>query len=87
MSSGRLSVLAAAREAPDRLALIAKGRPYTFEELGLAVRSAAGWLTGRLEQEGGRIESWEPRLGMDTGPPGAPVVAVVAERRPALWAS
>jgi len=80
VSSGRLSVLAAAREAPDRLALIAKGRPYTFEELGRAVRSAAGWLTGRLEQEGGRIESWEPRLGMDTGPPRAPVVAVVAER-------
>ncbi len=80
MSSGRLSVLAAAREAPDRLALIAKDRPYTFEELGRAVRSAAGWLTGRLEQEGGTIESWEPRPGIDTGPPRTPVVAVVAER-------
>lgn len=80
MSSGRLSVLAAAGEAPDRLALIAKDRPYTFEELGRAVRSAAGWLTGRLEQAGGTIESWEPRPGIDAGPFGAPVVAVVAER-------
>jgi O-succinylbenzoic acid--CoA ligase len=44
-----LSILAAAREAPDRPALIAGDRVVRYEELAGSVRSALGWIARRLD--------------------------------------
>jgi O-succinylbenzoic acid--CoA ligase len=67
MNGGGLSVQAAALEAPDRLALIAADRAYTFAELAASASGVAAWLNARLAEQ--------------PGSPSRPV-AVVASRDP-----
>jgi O-succinylbenzoic acid--CoA ligase len=67
MNGGELSVRAAALEAPDRLALIAEDRAYTFAELAVSASGVAAWLRARLAEQ----------PGSEGGP-----VAVVARREP-----
>jgi O-succinylbenzoic acid--CoA ligase len=67
MNGGELSVRAAALEAPDRLALIAGDRLYTFAELAASASGVAAWLRARLAEH----------PGFTSGP-----VAIVARREP-----
>lgn len=67
MNGGELSVRAAALEAPDRLALIAGDRAYTFAELAASATGVAVWLKARLAEQ--------------PGPASGPV-AIVARREP-----
>lgn len=53
MSGGELSVRAAAREAPDRPALIAGDRTYSFAELAAATSNVLAWLRTRLAAQPG----------------------------------
>jgi non-ribosomal peptide synthetase component E (peptide arylation enzyme) len=53
MNGGGLSVRAAALEAPDRLALIADGRAYTFAELAASASRVAAGLRARLAEQPG----------------------------------
>ncbi len=53
MNGGGLSVRAAALEVPDRLALIAEDRAYTFAELAATASGIAAWLWARLAEQPG----------------------------------
>lgn len=57
MTGGELSVRAAALEAPDRLALIAGDRAYTFAELAASASQVAASLKSRLAAETGSVKS------------------------------
>ena len=90
-AGSELSVLAAAREVPDRPALIAGGRVLSYRELAVRVLASAEGLRSELATAGATTAAAEPAStagepvrGTAGGPAALPVrpVAVVCRRTP-----